>query len=74
MKQLELMKQICSEYENDHKSDSDRFQKVFAIVKEMKDCGSPPEELTGHMPDFDFPNIELDNMEALKNDKGCSLM
>ncbi|RWS04121.1 peroxisomal biogenesis factor 19-like isoform X1 [Dinothrombium tinctorium] len=56
-KQLELMKQICAEFDAEREDDSGevkntRFQKVLALMQEMQTCGVPPKELVADGSDF----------------------
>ncbi|CAH0404499.1 unnamed protein product [Chilo suppressalis] len=51
-KQLELMKQVCSELEPESESDPEdvkrqRFEKVLELMQKMQDLGQPPTELVG---------------------------
>ncbi|XP_015792214.1 peroxisomal biogenesis factor 19 [Tetranychus urticae] len=82
-KQLNLMKQVCIEFEAENESDSSevkdsRFQKILSIMQEMKDCGSPPKELVGDVPDMgsdlDFSKLSEMAGGSGASEQGCSVM
>ena len=67
------MQKVCVQFESqtdidDPKIKAAQFEKIFSIVKEMKESGSPPQELTGYIPDVKHENF--DNIDL----KSCCLM
>ncbi|XP_053210502.1 peroxisomal biogenesis factor 19-like [Panonychus citri] len=84
-KQFNLMKQVCVEFEAENESDpsevkDSRFQKILKIMQDMKDCGSPPKELVGDVPDIgsdlDFSKLSemAGGMGGGPSEQGCSMM
>lgn len=54
-KQLELMKQVASEYDAESQDETDleksqRFERIVVSMQKMQSYGYPPEELIGQMP------------------------
>lgn len=56
-KQLDLMRNVCQEFEAESSEDLDsvkneRFQRILSLMQQMQECGSPPKELVGDVPDL----------------------
>lgn len=54
-RQLSLVSEVCSEYEDESSNDADdikrkRFERLLALMQQMQECGQPPSELVGEMP------------------------
>ncbi|XP_074599246.1 peroxisomal biogenesis factor 19 [Brevipalpus obovatus] len=80
--QLEYLQQVCSEFEAEQDSDSrqvkdERFQRILLIMKQMRDCGSPPNDLIDSSPDMgnEFDMSKIPNMDKMApNGQPCSIM
>lgn len=79
-KQLGLMKQVVSEFEAESPSDSDdtkktRFQKILTTMQQMQECGAPPKDLVGEVPDMGSPEFDLSKIPGLNPASGtqCSI-
>ncbi|KAI1287272.1 Peroxisomal biogenesis factor 19 [Halotydeus destructor] len=64
-KQLELMETVCSEFEGESTSETDsskkeRFQRILVTMQKMQECGSPPKDLVGEVPDMGTPGADFD--------------
>lgn len=81
------MCKVCDEYEAEKDSDSadvkkERFQRILAIMQAMQECGSPPKELVGDVPDLGTPgapDFDFSKLQAMAGGAGngpnqCSLM
>lgn len=80
VKQLDLMNQVCGEFESEKGEDSDdckkdRFQRVLVVMQKMQECGSPPKDLVGDVPDMGMPGADFDfsKMQGA-NPSQCSVM
>lgn len=79
--QLELIKKICAEFENEDPNDSEEvktehFKVVMNLMQELKQYGAPPSELLGGIP---LPPFQLDmtgmpNIGNLPDDDRCCVM
>lgn len=63
-KQLQLMRQVCDEFEAESPDDSDstkkeRFQQILSTMQAMQECGSPPKDLVGDVPDMGSPELDF---------------
>lgn len=79
------MQLVCGEFESEQSSDSDatkkeRFQRVLGVMQQMQECGSPPKELVGDVPDLgmpggaDFDFAKLQGLAGSGAPGQCSLM
>lgn len=55
VKQLDVMKRVCAEYEKEEPTDSaevksQRYKTLLELMQELKEYGHPPAELLGEMP------------------------
>ena len=55
--QLDLMRVVCDEFDQERDDDSpdvkkERFQRILVTMQKMQQCGSPPTDLLGDVPDF----------------------
>jgi peroxin-19 len=55
-KQLDLMRNVCHEFEAESEGDSSeeksaRFQNILKTMQAMQECGSPPKDLIGDVPE-----------------------
>ena len=81
-RQLEFMKEVCYEFENERENDSQsirdsRFQMILLIMQKMKQCGSPPKDLVEDGQDLgaEFDFSKMPNLENLPKDgQGCCIM
>lgn len=85
-KQLELMNQVCDEFDSEVASDSeqvkkDRFQRILLSMQQMQAFGSPPPDLVGDVPDFGQPGgFDFSKMPGMPGfsegsaNQQCSLM
>lgn len=69
-KQLELMREVVSEFEAESASDSDdtkkaRFQRILTTMQKMQECGSPPKDLVGEVPDMGSPEFDLSKLPGM---------
>lgn len=76
-KQLDLMRTVCHEFEADSEDDSSeeknsRFQRILSSMQAMQECGSPPKDLVGDVPDGseDITKI-FGNLSAGTNPQCC---
>lgn len=65
--QLDLMLVVCREFESESPDDSEsvkneRFQRILSVMQKMQDCGPPPKELIGDIPDFNSPGFDFQKM------------
>jgi peroxin-19 len=63
-KQLTLMCEVCAEFEAETPEDSDttkkeRFQRILTTMQSMQECGSPPKDLVGEVPDMGSPELDF---------------
>lgn len=63
-KQLQLMRQVCHEFEAESPDDSDatkkeRFQQILTTMQAMQECGSPPKDLVGDVPEMGSPELDF---------------
>ena len=54
------MKGVVEEFEGEESEDSQdekaqRFQRILAKMQSMQECGSPPKDLVGDVPDMGTP-------------------
>ncbi|XP_029051033.1 peroxisomal biogenesis factor 19 isoform X1 [Osmia bicornis bicornis] len=82
-KQLELMKQVCSELEKEKDGDSEeikkkRFETVVSLMQEVQSCGQLPEELVGDQCPF---QVDADGepvipalFRGMESPQNCRLM
>ena len=79
-KQLHLMRQVCQEFEEETASDSEerkklRFQRILATMQQMQECGSPPKDLVGDVPDMGSPDLDFSKIPGFNpNGSQCSVM
>lgn len=65
-KQMDLMKEVCHEFDAESPDDSEavkkeRFQRILLVMQSMQGCGSPPTQLIGDVPDLTagLPDLKL---------------
>jgi peroxin-19 len=84
-KQMELMRQVCDEFDSEKPEDSEsvkkeRFQRILSVMQQMQQCGSPPNQLIGDVPDFnsgipaDIKFPEIPGFSEGPNQGQCILM
>ncbi|CAG2174485.1 unnamed protein product [Oppiella nova] len=83
-KQMELMKEVCNEFDAEKPEDSEsvkkeRFQRILSVMQAMQNCGSPPTQLIGDVPDFATglpPDLKLPDIPGLngENPGQCLIM
>ncbi|XP_013778694.1 peroxisomal biogenesis factor 19-like isoform X2 [Limulus polyphemus] len=71
--QLEIMKQVCQEFEAEKDDDSSeikkaRFERILALMHKMQDCGHPPKEIS---PVLEFDEQGNIKMPELPNQNCC---
>ena len=77
--QLDLMLAVCKEFEAEAPNDpesvkTERFQRILSVMQQMQECGSPPKELVGDVPDFNSPGFDFPKIPGLGGDGGqCSI-
>lgn len=84
---MELMQVVCSEFESEKDSDSsdtkkERFQRILSIMQQMQECGSPPKDLVGDVPELGgasgMPDFDLSKLQGLAGGGNapnqCSIM
>ena len=78
-KQLQLMRQVCDEFEAESPNDSastkqERFQQILTTMQAMQECGSPPKDLVGDVPDMGSPELDFSKIPGF-NPSGsqCSI-
>ena len=76
-KQLQLMRHVCVEFEAESPEDSEstrkeRFQRILATMQEMQECGSPPQDLVGGLPDGAPPELDFSKLQGLNPSAGGS--
>lgn len=75
--QLEIMKQVCQEFEAEKSDDSSeikkaRFDRILALMHKMQDCGHPPKEIIGEIsPMLEFDEQGNIKMPELPNQNCC---
>jgi len=85
-RQLDLMENVCKEYEEEQESDSaqvkqDRFKRILDLMQEMQKCGAPPTDLVADVPEIGTPDFtQLGagfppmNPNATDPNQQCSIM
>ena len=83
-KQMDLMKEVCDEFDSESDSDTEtvkkeRFQRILAIMQSMQSCGSPPTQLIGDVPDFTagLPDLKFPDIPGVGEGQGqpqCLIM
>lgn len=77
--QLDLMVAVCREFESEQDNDSERvkserFQRILSVMQQMQDCGPPPKDLVGDVPDFNSAGLDLPKIPGLGGDGAqCSI-
>jgi len=76
--QLELMTQICTEFETEAPADSEerkqqRFEHILEALQKMQQYGQPPEQLVSTLENA-MPQREIDLSADMNTGEQCSLM
>lgn len=73
------MKKVCEEFDAEDSEDTDdvkkdRFQRILSIMQQMQECGSPPKDLVGDVPDLGSPGpyflSDFSKIPGLNNPNG----
>lgn len=78
VKQLDVMKRVCTEYEKEEPTDSlevktQRYKTLLELMQELKEYGHPPAELLGEMP-FKIDENGLPHFGMGSDAEQCCLM
>lgn len=66
-KQLMLMREVCEQFECESPDDTDsvkkeRFNTILTTMQKMQECGSPPKDLVGDVPEMGSPDGDFSKL------------